>query len=201
MKKYHSLLADTLRRKGFFESIVYGCSKATDLILSRIRILFLHIRGYDIDASVIVKGDNFFFQSVQHSVHISKGTVIGKHTRISCGGNGKISIGENVLIDDYVYIMSHESIVIGDNTKIAAFTFITDFNHNYADKRTPLVKQGYNTKPVRVGEHVWIGTHTILLPGITVGDRVVIGAGSVISHNIASGSVVVGNPSRVIKNI
>ena len=56
-------------------------------------------------------------------------------------------------------------------------------------------------KPIIIGNNVWIGGNVCVLPGVTIGDNVVIGAGSVVNRDIASNTVAVGNPCRVIKKI
>ena len=56
-------------------------------------------------------------------------------------------------------------------------------------------------KPITVGNNVWIGAGVQVLPGVTIGDNVTIGAGSVVVRDIPSGSVAVGNPCRVIKEV
>ena len=56
-------------------------------------------------------------------------------------------------------------------------------------------------KPITVGSDVWIGGHVTVCPGVTIGDNVVIGAGSVVVHDIPSDSVAVGNPARVVKSL
>ena len=57
------------------------------------------------------------------------------------------------------------------------------------------------TKPIKVGNNAWIGGNVVVLPGVTIGDNVVIGAGSVVNKDIPSNSVAVGNPCNVIKKI
>lgn len=198
MMEKKDFIISAIRRKGFIESVLYGSAESMHKLMSAVKILILRVRGYDIDATVILKGSNFFFQSTKHAVQISKNCTIGKYTRISCGDNGRIIIGENVLIDDFVYIMAHEKIEIKRNTKIAAFTFITDFNHKFKDKTSSLRDQGYETKPVEIGENTWIGTHAVILPGVKIGNRAVIGAGSVVTKSIAQNAVAVGNPAKEI---
>ena len=55
--------------------------------------------------------------------------------------------------------------------------------------------------PVRIGNYVWIGSNVVILPGITIGDNSVIGAGSVVTHDIPENVIAVGNPCRVLRNI
>lgn len=197
MKKIFQIL----KNKGLIETFIYGMSLLYVRIFSYLKILLLRIRGYSLDFSVILKGNNFFFQSTKKAVSIGKKTIIGKHTRISAGGRGKVEIGMNVLIDDFTFVMAHEKIEIGDNTKIAAFCFLTDFNHKFNDFKKSIKEQGYETKPVKIGRNVWIGTHSIILPGVAIGDNSVIGAGSVVTKNIPSRSIAVGNPAKVIKKL
>lgn len=201
MDKYIKKIIKIISRKGALETFLYALKILLDKSTSLFKITFLKLRGYNVNYSLLLKGNNFFFQSTKYAVNISKNTVIGKNTRISAGDNGKVYIGENVLIDDCTFIMAHEKITIGKNTKVAAFCFITDFNHKYQDKNLRLVDQGYNTNPVKIGENVWIGTHSIILPGVTIGDRAVIGAGSVVTKDIPANSVAVGNPAKVIRKI
>ena len=188
-----------IKKKGMLESLIYAVKLILGKSISVIKIFFLRLRGYKIDYTVLLRGANFFFQSTYGAINIDKKSIIGKRTRISAGGNGKIVIGKNVLIDDSTFIMSHESIEIGENTKIAAFCFITDFNHKFKDSEQPIVEQGYETRPVKIGNNAWIGTHVVILPGVTIGDSAVVGAGSVVTKNVSSRAVVVGNPARILK--
>ena len=56
-------------------------------------------------------------------------------------------------------------------------------------------------RPIKVGNNVWIGGNVVVLPGVTIGDNVVIGAGSIVNKDIPSKSVAVGNPCKVIKSL
>jgi len=201
MKKYFKEFIRVTRRKGIVDTLFHGMGLVFIKLSSVIKILALRIRGYNIDFNVVLSGNNVFFQSIKSAINISSGTTLGKNTRITGGGTGKIYIRKNVLIDDSTFVMAQKKIEIGDNTAIAAFCFITDFNHGFNDKSLSVLKQGYETNPVSIGKAVWIGTHCIILPGVKIGDGAVIGAGSVVTHDIPENSLAVGNPARVIKTI
>ena len=55
--------------------------------------------------------------------------------------------------------------------------------------------------PIRIGNNVWIGAHSMVLPGVTIGDNAVIGAGSIVTRDIPANTVAVGNPCRVVREI
>ncbi len=184
MKKYFIEFLRVIKRKGVVDTHFHGLGISFIKLLSVIKILGLRIRGYNIDLNVVLRGNNVFFQSTTSAINISSGTTLGKNTRITGGGIGKIYIRDNVLIDDSTFVMAHQSIKIGKNTAIAAFCYITDFNHRFNTKDVSVLKQGYDTKPVLIGKNVWIGTHCVILPGVTVGDGAVIGAGSIVTKDI-----------------
>lgn len=191
-----------IRNKGFVDSIYSLISYVVSRAIFRFRATFQRIRGYRIDKSVILFGRAELFQSKKNSITIGKNTTVGFGTRIRAGFNGKITIGENVLIDDYSYVMAQSSVYIGDNTLVASSCYIIDFNHKY-----PLYEfnkygnseKSYERKPIRIGKYVWIGTHVVILPGVEIGDHVVIGAGSIVTKSIPAYTLAVGNPAKVIK--
>jgi acetyltransferase-like isoleucine patch superfamily enzyme len=112
------------------------------------------------------------------------------------------SIGVKIGSGCRIYIRNWGSepflISVGDRVTIAAGTRI--ITH---DGSTWLVRDGagrrYWYAPVRIGSNVFIGMNCTILPGVTIGDNVVIGAGSVVSKDIPGGSVAVGAPARVLK--
>lgn len=201
MKKNFIIFLHAIKNKGVFETLIHLLAITLGRIRSVTLIVWLRMRGYDLDWLVTLSSGNDFFQSKKHAILVGKDTRIGRNTRISAGFTGRIHIGRNVLIDDGCFIMAQGKIIVGNNTWIAAYCFITDFNHKYADDKKLMFEQGYEIKPVTIGDNVWIGTHAVILPGVTIGDRSVIGAGSVVTKDVPANSVVVGNPAKIIKYI
>ncbi|HNC82894.1 MAG TPA: DapH/DapD/GlmU-related protein, partial [Nitrospira sp.] len=58
-----------------------------------------------------------------------------------------------------------------------------------------------SARPIRIGSDVWIGGGAVILPGVTIGDRSVVGAGSVVVHSVPADCVAVGNPARVVRTL
>jgi len=116
-----------------------------------------------------------------------------------------IRIGENVQINDYVHIGSVGSIIIGNNVLMASKIYISDHNHGTYDDligdnpmSTPIERIAIS-KPVYIGDNVWIGESACILPGVTIGEGCIIGALSVVTKSIAPYSIAVGNPARIVK--
>lgn len=194
----------TMSKKGIIESFVFGFSTIFTSVASKIKITSLKLRGYNIDNSVLLSGQNLFFQTEKKSITIKERTRIGYGVRVKAGFSGKISIGKNVLIDDYSFISAQDTIQIGDEAMIASHCYIVDFNHIYPlskSKKNIGKKSGYITAPVKIGKYVWIGTHSVVLPGVTIGENAVIGAGSVVTKNIPANTIAVGNPAKVVKHL
>lgn len=194
-----NLTITAVTNKGLIEVGFHLLQILWNKVYSLLMILFWRLRGYYLHFSVSLGGSNIFFQSTTRAIKIEKNSRLGKGTKISAGFKGTIEIGENVLLDDYCYIMAQQSVIIGKNTQIAAFCYITDFNHLFSDSNRTIKEQGYETKPVVIGEDVWMGAGCIILSGVLVGKGAVIGAGSVVTKNIPPYSIAVGNPANVIK--
>lgn len=131
---------------------------------------------------------------------------IEKNARIEgiCKWNDKtfspcIELEDNVTIQQNVHITCASRIHIGKNTAIAANVTITDINHLYGDVRIPVEKQDIEVKPVFIDENCKLYNGSVVLPGLRIGKHCVIGANSVVTHDIPDYCVVVGAPARVIK--
>lgn len=108
-----------------------------------------------------------------------------------------IRIGKNVFINFGCTFMDRGGITIGDNAFIAPHVSLITENHGLpADKRKLLI-----SKPIVIGNNVWIGANATVLQGITIGDNAVIGADSVVTKDVPENSVVAGNPARIIKSL
>lgn len=111
-------------------------------------------------------------------------------------GAENISIGERVSIGAEAILAADAPIIIGDDTMVASRVIINTSTHSY--KNNPMWKVRIS-RPIKIGKHVWIGSNTIILPGIIVGDYSVIGSGSIVIGHIPEKTIVAGNPARIIK--
>lgn len=114
----------------------------------------------------------------------------------------RLTIGNNVGISGSS-ICATTSVTIGDNVLIGSGCLITDTDAhpiNYLDRRENKPNATLS-KPIVIGNDVFIGARSIILKGVTIGDRAVIGAGSVVTQDVPAGVVAAGNPCKVIKQI
>ncbi len=132
-------------------------------------------------------------------ITIGDNASIEKGVVMSTSETGKISIGRNVYIGEYSVLTSNQEIEIGDNVLISPHNDIVDFNHIYQDQYVPINQQGVTVKKIAIGEDVWIGAGCKILRGVTIGKGAVVGAGSIVTKDIPSYNVVVGNPAKKIK--
>lgn len=112
-------------------------------------------------------------------------------------GAGRIDIGDRVVLSRGVHLVAFAGIRIGAGTMIGEYASIRDANHRYRDER-PLRDAVHDARPVTIGRDVWIGRGAMVLPGVDIGDRAVVGANAVVTRNVAPGAVVAGVPARPI---
>ena len=110
-----------------------------------------------------------------------------------------IFVGENFFANYNLMILDGAPVRIGDNCMIAPNVSIYTATHDLDIKgRNSGLEFG---KPVTIGDNVWIGGDAVILPGVTIGNGVVIGAGSVVTKDVPDNVLVGGNPARIIKEI
>lgn len=133
----------------------------------------------------------------RYPIEIGERTIIHDNTLISSQG-GFVCIGNDVSLNDFSVIYGHGGVVIGNGTRIAASTVIVSSAHGIDDPHTKIAESWFG-KGIQIGDDVWLGAGVRVLDGITIGNRSVIGAGSVITKNIPAAVVAVGVPARVLK--
>ena len=106
-----------------------------------------------------------------------------------------LHIGNNVSINPYFKCMSAGNIFIEDNVQIAMNVSIITNNHESYDRAVLTVKDVY------IKKNAWIGAGATILPGVTIGENAIVGAGCVVTHDVEPNTVVVGNPARVIRKL
>lgn len=125
---------------------------------------------------------------------------IDRMSRLSSYEGGKIVIEDNCYIGQFFSVMAGGDVIIKKNTLIASYVAVIGENHNMDPEAggkygcQPLIK-----KEVVIGENCWIGEKAIILPGVTIGDWSIIGAGSVVNKSIPPYSIAAGNPAKIIK--
>lgn len=131
-------------------------------------------------------------------VRLGRGVCVERGGEITSVNGAEVYIGDDTYIGNYCNIRCDESISIGRNCYLAQFVSIVDGGYNFKNRDSSISRNNYETRPVKVGENVWIGTGVIILPGVTIGDGAVIGAGAVVTKNIKEYEIAVGNPARVV---
>ena len=166
---------------------------------------------------------SFFRLIGKKQIKTGSNTLIGRNVRFFLTDNAKLSIGDNSIIDDGVrfaltkpnphveignqvaigygcIIAAKSKITIGDYTRIGAGVIIRDNTHDYK-KGTLLLQSDAIIKPIKIGSNVWICDRAFINPGVTIGDNAVVSANSMVIKDVPSGTVVAGQPARVIKEI
>ena len=116
-----------------------------------------------------------------------------------CDYGKQISVGRRFFANFNLTILDEAPVTFGDDCFIGPNVSIYTACHS----TDPIERNSRRewARPVSIGSNVWIGGSVVILPGVTIGDNVTIGAGSVVVHDIPSGSIAVGNPCRVVKSI
>jgi acetyltransferase-like isoleucine patch superfamily enzyme len=125
---------------------------------------------------------------------------LGDRTYIAAGAylTGTLRTGRDCSMNAYTVIRG--DVRIGDAVRIGAHTSIIGFNHTMATLEVEFFRQPLESRGIRIGNDVWIGSHVVILDGIEVGDHAVLAAGAVVTKDVPAGGIVGGNPARLIRS-
>jgi acetyltransferase-like isoleucine patch superfamily enzyme len=137
-------------------------------------------------------------------LRLSQGTrlILGDRTRVrgkvTINGGGQVEVGSDSLLNG-CWIIAADRVTIGDHCLVSDCGVTDNDFHNLPPELRHEPPGPRTRAPVKIGRNVWLGAHSLVLKGSTIGDDSVIGAGSVVRGDVASGVVVAGNPAVVVK--
>lgn len=159
--------------------------------------------------SLKTKGFWYGFEK-DFTMRIEKGGIIdlghrayfSKRTDLHAIG-GRIIIGNDVFFNKDCTIVSRSFIKIGNDCLFGEAVSIYDHNHNLVKFDEPISKQGFTSKPITIGNNVWIGSKAFIKSGVAIGDNVIVGASSIVTKAIPNEIIAYGNPPkfRIIKEV
>jgi len=119
-------------------------------------------------------------------------------SRIDAGG-GWVRVGDRCSVNPFTILSGHGGLTIGNDVRIASHCVLLTTEHVHGDATRPIGAQGVESRPTTICDDVWIGTHAVILAGVTVGRGSVVAAGAVVTRDVPPGSVVGGVPARVMR--
>ena len=141
------------------------------------------------------------------AISIGNKVLIGKGARLEAVGQWdgkapKITIGDGTAIQLYFHCGAAESVIIGENVLISGRVYISDHNHRFDHPDLPPSRcQELITAPVVIEDGAWLGEGCVVLKGVTIGHRAVVGANAVVTKDVPAYTVVAGVPARIIRGI
>lgn len=186
-------------------------------ILVAINYLIDNVYSYSVKRSLLYAGKSFrvgFSAVIIGNKHINIGNGFFSHKRLRMEAitkygnqsfNPQINIGDNVIINYDCHIGCINKIEIGNNVLIASRVFITDHFHgkiDYSELITPPTKRHLHSKGgIIIKDNVWIGEGAVILPNVTLGKNVIVGANSVVTKSFEENSVIGGIPAKLIRKL
>jgi acetyltransferase-like isoleucine patch superfamily enzyme len=135
-------------------------------------------------------------------MEVGAGALFEPGVWITAPAPARVRIGAGTFLNLGVMVAALELVEIGDHCMFANGCFVTDADHRFDDPDRPITWQGFQSKgPTRIGDNVWCGANVVITSGVTVGERCVIGANSVVRSDVPAYSIAVGAPARVVKQI
>lgn len=143
----------------------------------------------------------------ERAIRIGDDVLIGPHISLSAGmaptqdliSDRIVTIGDRCLIGRQSSIVGHLSITIEEDVFFGPNVYVTDQNHGVDRLDIPIGAQSQPEQPVVIGAGSWVGTNAVILPGVTIGKHVAVGAGSVVTADVPDNAVVAGVPAKVLR--
>lgn len=135
-------------------------------------------------------------------LELGEGVLLEPGVWLTAPAKARIKIGEGTFLNRGVMVAAHELVEIGAHCMLANGCFVSDANHRFDDLHKPITWQGFESKgPTRIGDNCWLGIGVVVTSGVTIGERSVIGANSVVTRDIEPYSIAAGAPAKVLRKI
>ena len=142
-------------------------------------------------------------------IHPAGDLFIGENSRLLCWSSynscppqllhPNLKIGKNFHATRNLTIQCAGNITIGDDVLVASDVFIINYNHGMSPQTSSFLDNQLEVSDVIIDDGVWIGNNVIILPGVHIGKKAIVGAGSVVTKDVPPYSIAGGNPAKVIK--
>lgn len=129
---------------------------------------------------------------------IGEGCYIEPPLHANWGGR-HVHFGRNIYANFNLTLVDDTHIYVGDYTQFGPNVVLATAGHPIAPELREQMYQ-YNA-PIRIGRNCWLGANVVVVPGVTIGDNVVVGAGSVVTRDLPDNVVAVGNPCRILREV
>jgi maltose O-acetyltransferase len=150
------------------------------------------------DLNATRESDQAQRRRILHELFGKGGDTVWMQPPFYCDYGSNIYLGERVFFNFNCVVLDVCQVTIGDYTLFAPAVQIYTATH---PMNAELRRTQESAKPIEIGSDVWVGGGAIILAGVTIGSRAIIGAGSVVTRDIPDGVLAVGNPCRVIREI
>ena len=135
-------------------------------------------------------------------LEIGRDSVLEPGVWLTAPAPARLRIGRGTFLNLGVMVAALELVEIGDHCMFANGCFVTDADHRFDDPDKPVPWQGFQTKgPTRIGDNVWCGANVVVTSGVTIGERCVIGANSVVTRDLPPHTIAAGSPAQVLREI